>query len=117
MRDKDLLARSGETAAARYLTGGGLTILARNWQCRAGEIDIVARRGRTLVICEVKTRTGTRYGHPAECVTASKLTRLRRLAAAWLAEHGGGYAQIRIDILALTATETGFAVDHLQGVG
>jgi len=117
MNNKDMLARSGETAAARYLADGGLTILARNWQCPAGELDIVARAGRTLVVCEVKTRTGTRYGHPAEAVTLSKLTRLRRLAATWLTEHGGGYDQIRIDILALTTTPTGFTIDHIPGVG
>lgn len=117
MRDKDILARSGETEAARYLSAGGLTILDRNWQCPAGELDIIARAGRTLVVCEVKTRTRTRYGHPAEAVTLSKLTRLRRLAALWLAQHGGGYDRVRIDILALTTTTDGFAVDHLQGVG
>ena len=117
MRDKDRLARSGEAEAARFLTAGGMTILARNWQCSAGELDIVARAGRTLVVCEVKTRSGTRFGHPAEAVTLSKLTRLRRLAALWLAQHGGGFDRVRIDILALTTTADGFAVDHLQGVG
>ena len=117
MRDKDELARSGEAAAAQYLVSSGLTILARNWQCPTGELDIVARAGRTLVVCEVKTRTTTKYGHPAEAVTLSKLTRLRRLAATWLAHHGGGYDQIRIDILALTSTPTGFTIDHIPGVG
>lgn len=117
MRDTNELGRTGEAAAARYLMDGGLTILARNWQCPAGELDIVARAGRTLVVCEVKTRTGTRFGHPAEAVTLSKLTRLRRLAAMWLAEHGGGFDQVRIDILALTTTADGFAVDHIPGVG
>lgn len=117
MRDKDCLGRSGETAAARYLAAGGLTILDRNWVCPEGELDIIARTGRTLVVCEVKTRTGTRYGHPAEAVTLAKLHRLRRLAATWLSHHGGGYDQVRIDVLALTTTPDGFAVDHLRGVG
>ena len=59
MRAKDALGRYGEDAAVRHLVAAGYDVLARNWRCAAGEIDIVARDGRSLVICEVKTRSST----------------------------------------------------------
>jgi putative endonuclease len=77
-------------------------VLDRNWRCSGGEIDLVARRGPTLVFCEVKTRTSTRYGEPFEAVTSAKQTRIRRLAARWLRERGAAMAvrpnAIRFDV-------------------
>jgi putative endonuclease len=60
----------------------------RNWSCRQGELDLIVRRGGTLVFCEVKTRTGRSYGEPFEAVTPTKQARIRRLAAQWLRERG-----------------------------
>jgi putative endonuclease len=60
--------------------------LARNWRCRDGELDLIARKGPVLVVCEVKTRTGTRFGAPFEAVTRDKQRRIRRLTARWLAD-------------------------------
>ena len=65
MRAKDAVGRYGEDVAARHLTEAGLVVLERNWRCREGEIDIVARDGDVLVVCEVKTRRSTTYGTPA----------------------------------------------------
>ncbi len=77
-------------------------MLDRNWRCPDGEIDLVASRGATLVFCEVKTRTSTRYGEPFEAVTSTKQTRIRRLAARWLRERGASMAirptTIRFDV-------------------
>ena len=70
MAAKDVLGRRGEDLAARYLEQRGLVILSRNWRCRHGEIDLVATDSHRLVVCEVKTRSGTRYGEPAEAVDA-----------------------------------------------
>ena len=72
MRPKDVLGRDGEQAAAEYLERSGLRILARNWRCSEGEIDIVAAERRVLVVCEVKTRSGTRYGTPLESISRAK---------------------------------------------
>ncbi|CAM5689239.1 hypothetical protein SALBM135S_07409 [Streptomyces alboniger] len=78
-----------EELATRRLTATGMHILARNWRCgRSGEIDIVARDGDTLVICEVKTRRHGAYEHPMAAVTPTKAERLRRLAACWLDRSG-----------------------------
>lgn len=105
MAAKDELGRRGETVAVEYLTGKGLVVLDRNWRCRAGEIDVVAtERGRDparLVVCEVKTRSGTRYGEPAESVTALKAARIRRVTKAWLAAHAVGWVEIRFDVVAV----------------
>lgn len=111
------LGRHGEDLAAAHLADGGLRLLARNWRCAQGEIDIVAADGSTLVVCEVKTRTTTAYGSPAQAVTVAKAARLRRLAAAWLAQSGGGWATVRFDVVAVLRPRTGPAVvEHLRGV-
>jgi putative endonuclease len=116
MRRKDELGRRGEEAAARYLTAAGYRILDRNWRCSEGELDIVARDGGELVICEVKTRTTETYGTPFEAVGRAKLTRLRRLAHAWLAAHGTGRMPFRIDVLGLVRDGPDrFTVDHVRG--
>ena len=94
MAAKDALGRRGEDLAAAYLTEQGLVVLDRNWRCRLGELDIVATDSARLVVCEVKTRSSTRYGLPAEAVDARKARRIRHIAGAWLAAHarpvGGG---------------------------
>ncbi|TQE20636.1 YraN family protein, partial [Streptomyces ipomoeae] len=85
------LGRYGEELAARRLTEAGMTVLERNWRCgRTGEIDIVARDGDALVVCEVKTRRAGAFEHPMAAVTPTKADRLRGLAERWLQEHGRG---------------------------
>ena len=118
MRAKDLLGQSGEQAAADYLTSCGLRILDRNWRSAAGEIDIVAVERRVLVVCEVKSRTGTSYGSPLEAVSRAKLGRLRKLAVQWLNAHGVRFDQVRIDVVGLVYEGTGgFTIEHIRGVG
>jgi putative endonuclease len=99
VRVKDAVGRFGEELAARHLEADGLVILARNWRCSKGEIDIVAADGGTLVICEVKTRSGLRYGDPAESVLWAKQRRLRVLATCWLQEYGTQWRGIRFDVV------------------
>lgn len=118
MRAKDVLGQSGEQAAADYLESCGLRILDRNWRCASGEIDIVAVERHALVICEVKSRSGTRYGSPLEAVGRAKQARLRRLAVQWLNAHGVRFDQVRIDVIGLVYEGTGgFTVEHIRGVG
>ncbi|HET9081780.1 MAG TPA: YraN family protein [Trebonia sp.] len=118
MRAKDVLGKEGEQAAVSYLEGRGFRILDRNWRCADGEIDIVAADRRTFVVCEVKTRSDTRYGTPLEAVGKQKRRRLRRLAALWLSAHGVRFDQIRIDVLGLLRDGAGgFTIEHVRGVG
>jgi len=117
MGAKDVLGKEGEQAAVSYLEGLGFRILDRNWRCADGEIDIVAVERHTFVACEVKTRSGTRYGTPLDAVGRAKRRRLRRLAAQWLSAHGVRFDQIRIDVLGLLRDEAGgFTVEHVRGV-
>jgi putative endonuclease len=118
MRAKDVLGRSGEQAAADYLEAEGFRILERNWRCADGEIDIVAVDRHTFVVCEVKTRSGTRYGTPLESVSRLKRSRLRRLAVRWLTAHGVHFDRVRIDIVGVTRDASGgFTIEHVRGVG
>ncbi len=93
------LGDHGERIAADYLTDAGLRVLDRNWRCREGELDIVARDDDALVFCEVKTRRGLGYGHPAESVTLAKQRRIRLLAQRWLAAHDEHAPEIRFDVV------------------
>jgi len=107
----------GERVAADHLRSLGMVILDRNWTCRFGEIDIVARDGDTLVICEVKTRTGDSHGTPLEAVTGRKAAGLRRLAAAWLEAHAVAPEGIRIDVVAVRVLRSGPPrVERIAGV-
>ena len=86
--------RCGEDLIADLLGRAGWHVLDRNWRCDPdrdmvrGELDIVAQRSGAVTIFEVKTRTGSGFGHPAEAVGPEKLKRLHLLARAWAWEHG-----------------------------
>ena len=95
-------ARGEAKAAAWYEARGGV-VVARNWRCRDGEIDLVVRCDRTLVFCEVKTRRSDAFGLPAEAVTATKRARIRHLAARWLDESGVRPQAVRFDVASVLA--------------
>src|SRR5256885_16700467 len=91
------LGASGEQAVAEWYCARGYELVARNWRCREGELDLVLRRGRVFVFCEVKARTSTMFGAPVEAVTRTKQMRLRHLAARWLEDEAPVRpAQIRV---------------------
>jgi len=77
-------------------------VLGRNVWIAGCELDLVARRGRSLVFCEVKSKAGAGFGDPVEMVTAVKAARLRRAAEAWLAAHPDcGGCEVRFDVVAV----------------
>jgi len=104
---KDALGRRGEDLAVEYLQQRGFVVLSRNWRCRDGELDVVAVDQTRLVVCEVKTRSGTAFGEPAEAVTRSKAARIRRVTQAWLTEHQVRWCEIRFDVVAVLAPPGG----------
>ncbi|GAA1732162.1 YraN family protein [Aeromicrobium alkaliterrae] len=111
------LGAYGERVAADHLVAAGLVILDRNWRCRFGEIDIVARDGTTLVVCEVKTRSSLTFGPPSEAITTHKATRLRRLAQAWLEAHDVHPSSVRIDLVSVVVPRSGAAeIAMIRGV-
>lgn len=93
----------GEELATSALVEQGMQILARNWRCRQGEIDIVALEvvagRRTVVFCEVKCRTGLGFGAPLESITNAKLRKLRQLSAHWLAATPMYADAVRLDAI------------------
>jgi putative endonuclease len=112
--------RRGENEAVAFLVGHRFVILDRNWRCRAGEIDIVAKDGDELVFVEVKARSSLKFGHPFEAVTPTKLARLRVLAGLWREAHPLTAGTSRIDVISvLLGVDPGARpsqVEHLRGV-
>jgi putative endonuclease len=121
------LGRYGEDVAARHLVAAGLRLVARNWRCRDGEVDIIAREGDVLVMCEVKTRSDVGFGTPLDAVTPAKAARLRRLAVRWLADQRVApvdgvdaeferYVEVRFDVVSVLRPLTGpTVVEHVRG--
>lgn len=119
--DRDTTWHTGEELAATYLSNLGWTILARNWRCAAGELDIVAREPGSppvLVFCEVKCRTGLRFGTPLEAITLGKQVKLRELALHWLrSDSHGSIPRIRFDgvgVLLLRGQQP--QITHVTGI-
>lgn len=95
------VGRWGEAEAASYVVRLGWEIIARNWTCRFGEIDLVARDGDECVFLEVKTRRGDSFGTPEDAVTPAKRRRLLRAAATYLDEQNAADQPWRIDVIAI----------------
>ena len=121
-RSKQQLGVRGEDLACAELEQQGMQVLERNWRCHLGEIDIVAAEagatGLTLVFCEVKCRSGLRFGHPLEAITYAKMRTLRQLAALWMREHQYAATRIRLDaicVVLLPGQEP--ALTHVKAVG
>jgi putative endonuclease len=102
---KKSLGRRGEDAATRFLKRLGYRILARGLDSRLGELDIIAVDDRTIVFVEVKTRTTTDAGHPADAIDATKQRRMTQAALAYLKSHGLLHHAARFDVVAVTWPE------------
>lgn len=89
---------AGEDAALLHYQRRGCTLLARNYRAFRCEVDLILRQGETVVFVEVKARSGSRYGTPAEAVTAAKQANLRKAAQMYLAEHGLLESPARFDV-------------------
>ena len=105
------LGASGEEAVAAWYESRGYEVVERNWRCRAGELDLILRRNRTFVFCEVKTRSSDAFGAPVEAVTRTKQVRLRHLAARWLEEAPMRPTEIRFDVASVLRGE----IEVLEG--
>jgi putative endonuclease len=110
----------GEQLAVEHLKSCGLEVLARNWRCRYGELDVIAvdQQAGLVVFVEVKTRTSDRFGGVEQAVTPQKVRRLRRLAGAWLASQDRRWAQVRIDVVGVRIGRGPLPeITHVEGVG
>jgi len=110
------LGIEGEARAAAHLAARGYRIVARNVRAGGVELDLVATRGRLVVIVEVKTRRSRAAGLPEEAVDFRKRERLVRGATAWLAEHPARVSRVRFDVVACEwDAARGWSLRHLEG--
>jgi putative endonuclease len=110
------IGQEGEDQAERYLEGLGCVILERNWHCRYGEIDRIARDGQELVFVEVKVRRSGAFGSPEDALASPKAKRLIRAAWSYLEERGQEEADWRIDVVAIQRGAGGSIarIDHYR---
>lgn len=99
------VGQSGEIAAAAELGRRGYVIIASNYRCRSGEIDLIARDGVSLVFVEVRCRRSDTYGTPAESVTVSKQHKLIATALHYLSESGLGDVECRFDVVEVVSRD------------
>ena len=99
----------GETLACRHLESRGLVVVARNFRCRSGEVDVVARDGETTVFVEVKERTGVTHGEASEAVTYGKRLRIVRAARIYAAARGLSESPLRFDVVCIDWMDDGRA--------
>jgi putative endonuclease len=117
---RDELGRRGEDEAVRYLRGLGYRIVGRRERVLRGDIDVVALDGRTVVFVEVRSRTESAHGHPAETVGPAKQRRIAELANAYIRRHRLEDCNVRLDVVAVTFPGPGSppvarpAVEHYQ---
>jgi putative endonuclease len=93
--------RRGEDLAAEHLASLGYVILVRNYRCKAGEVDIIARDGPSLVFVEVKSRTTASHGSPREAVNPEKQRRISLCALDYLKKNGGTAVKARFDVVTI----------------
>jgi putative endonuclease len=101
------LGSYGESLAEAYMLEQGYEIVASNWRCPVGELDLVARQETTFVFVEVRTRRGTRLGTPEESITPVKQAKLIELAYTFLAENNYHDCDWRIDVIAIVLDKRG----------
>ncbi|MHC1743751.1 MAG: YraN family protein [Syntrophobacteraceae bacterium] len=101
MRTRIDKGRKGEDIAAAFLKEQGLELLEQNVRCAIGEIDLVAKDGRTLVFVEVRSRSGSRFGLPQESISPAKQRRLTQLAKWYLQRHRLEDRPARFDVIAI----------------
>lgn len=105
------LGRHGEDLVERWYIDQGHRVVARNWRCPSGELDLVVRCGSMVVFCEVKTRSSIRYGSPFEAVDRRRQGRMRAAAAEFLRAEEPGGTGVRFDVAAVI----GKSVEVIRG--
>jgi putative endonuclease len=114
VNQRQTLGADGEAVVARHYERLGYQVVERNWRCRDGEIDLILALDRTVVFCEVKTRTSDRFGGGAAAVGWQKQRRIRGLASRWLREVGSGVPEVRFDVAVVRSDGRAFAVELIE---
>ena len=113
--DNKTLGERGETIATAYLKGQRFTIVERNFRCKTGEVDIIARDGNSFVFVEVKTRRNLSFGPPQLALTPFKQRQISKAALTWLAKKKLFGANARFDVIAILLPDHQLPViDHIR---
>ncbi len=115
MDGRRALGRDGEAVAEAFLRARQWRILARNYRCRAGEIDLVALDGPVVVFVEVRSRRGARAGTPLESVDARKQAQVARVARHFVASRGWHDRDARFDVIGVRFDHEPPLVEHVRG--
>lgn len=111
---RQLFGNAGEQVAGRYLQKQGLTIVHKNYRCKYGEIDIIAKDQSYLVFIEVKTRSSIKYGDPIASVTNKKQKQICKAAQNYLFEHNLTETDVRFDVIGILQQGKGQEINHIK---
>ena len=112
MRKKSL-GNLGENLALKHLKKNGYKIINRNFESKYGEIDVIARDGKTLVFIEVKTRSSDKFGYPEKAITPWKIKRMAKTAQYYLTRYPREKSPFRLDAVAISLDESG-KIDRIK---
>ena len=116
MYERHELGKDGEEQATDYLKNKGYEIIERNYECRQGEIDIIAKDKEEYVFIEVKTRQNLHYGMPAEAVTPVKEKHIWNASKNYIYSHKLENKFIRFDVIEVYKIKNQFYINHIKQV-
>lgn len=116
MHNNQELGKLGEDLATKYLQKIGYIIIDRNFRCKQGEIDIIAKYKQEIIFIEVKTRTNLNYGEPAEAVTQLKQKHIERATEYYIYRNNLYKLFIRIDIIEVYIKKDKYRINHIKQV-
>lgn len=116
MYESHITGRIGEELAINYLQRKGYKIIEKNFQCRQGEIDIIAKDKDEIVIIEVKTRKCLEYGKPAEAVNETKKKHIYKATEYYLYIKKIEKTYIRIDVIEVYIKENKYYINHIKNI-
>ncbi len=99
------IGRRGEEIAAAFLIARGFRVMAKNWRCPAGEVDLIVERAGEVRFVEVKTRSNLAFGYPEEAVTRAKQRHLRKAVEYWLRSSSFTPHHYQVDVIAITFSD------------
>ncbi|NMA95925.1 MAG: YraN family protein [Clostridiales bacterium] len=109
------LGRYGEQVAKHHLIGGGYRILAENFTCKSGEIDIIAQKGGYIIFVEVKTRRTLSYGYPGQAVDRRKQIRYGKIASTYIRQNRIFNKSYRFDVIEIYIKDKGsHTINHIE---
>jgi len=112
MAQHNELGKKGEDLAVEHLLKNGYAIVERNWRFQKAEIDIIAQKGNTLAIVEVKTRSSDYFGNPQDFITPKKIKLLVTAVDAYVAQRDLD-VEVRFDVIAIINQKNTFEIAHL----